>query len=170
MCGFLGWFSTSPDATAPADASRFATVLDRIRHRVPDDAGVESGPGSWMGFRRLSILDLSLLLGEKSRVDQMDLLPPWIYDDRKKKTFTLPLLRWLRETMWKDRVQSVLRSQACRERGWFVPHETESHHRALSSLAESGKRIFVYSQRVWPLFVLESRAQRHLDAPPPEKP
>jgi len=93
-----------------------------------------------------------------------DALPPWIYDDRKKKTFTLPLMRWLREPIWKDRVHAVLSSKACRERGWFDPGEVESHLRAFYSFAEAGKRIFVYSQRVWQLFVLESWAQRHLDA------
>jgi len=59
MCGFLGWFSKLSDAPLPAEAARFAAALDLIRHRGPDDAGVESGPGWWMGFRRLSILDLS---------------------------------------------------------------------------------------------------------------
>ena len=56
MCGFLGWFSKSPGAQPPV---HLHAALDRIRHRGPDDAGIESGPGWWMGFRRLSILDLS---------------------------------------------------------------------------------------------------------------
>lgn len=92
-----------------------------------------------------------------------DVLPPWIYDDRKKKTFTLPLMRWLREPIWRDRVQDVLGSKACRDRGWFDSREVASHLGAFFSLADSGKRTFVYSQRVWQLFVLESWAQRHLD-------
>jgi len=113
----------------------------------------------------------SLKLGAKSgklilREAFKDLLPPWIYDDRKKKTFTLPLMRWLREPIWKDRVHAVLGSQACRDRGWFDPREVEAHLRAFYSLAESGKRIFPYSQRVWQLFVLESWAQHHLDRTP----
>lgn len=99
-----------------------------------------------------------------------DVLPPWIYDDRKKKTFTLPLMRWLREPLWKNRVQDVLGSKACRERGWFYPSEVEAHLRAFYSLADSGKRTFVYSQRVWQLFVLESWAQRHLAPAQPENP
>jgi asparagine synthase (glutamine-hydrolysing) len=114
-----------------------------------------------------------LKLGAKSgklilREAFKDLLPPWIYDDRKKKTFTLPLMRWLREPIWKDRVHAVLGSQACRDRGWFDPRETESHLRAFYSLTESGKRISPYSQRVWQMFVLESWAQQHLDSVPGE--
>ena len=93
-----------------------------------------------------------------------DVLPPWIYDDRKKKTFTLPLMRWLREPQWRDRVRDTLGSQACRGRGWCDPRETESHLDAFYGLADSGKRTFNYSQRVWQLFVLESWAQRHVDA------
>ena len=109
-----------------------------------------------------------LKLGAKSgkvilREAFKDALPPWIYGDRKKKTFTLPLMRWLREPTWKDRVHDVLGSRACRDRGWLDSREVESHLCAFYSLAESGRRIFVYSQRVWQLFVLESWAQRHLD-------
>jgi hypothetical protein len=77
-------------------------------------------------------------------------------------------MRWLREPIWKDRVHAVLGSQACRDRGWFDPRETESHLRAFYSLTESGKRIFPYSQRVWQMFVLESWAQQHLDSVPGE--
>ncbi|MEQ1850407.1 MAG: asparagine synthase (glutamine-hydrolyzing) [Chthoniobacteraceae bacterium] len=110
-----------------------------------------------------------LKLGAKSgklilREAFRDVLPPWIYDDRKKKTFTLPLMRWLREPIWKDRVHDVLGSTACKDRGWFDPKEVESHLGAFHSLEESGKRVFVYSQRVWQMFVLESWAQRHLDS------
>jgi len=112
-----------------------------------------------------------LKLGAKSgklilREAFRDLLPPWIYDDRKKKTFTLPLMRWLREPHWRDRVRDTLGSQACRERGWCNPHEVQAHLDAFYALADSGKRIFNYSQRVWQMFVLESWAQRHLDSAP----
>jgi asparagine synthase (glutamine-hydrolysing) len=34
-------------------------MVEQLRHRGPDDAGIESGDGWELGFRRLSILDLS---------------------------------------------------------------------------------------------------------------
>lgn len=55
MCGFTG---------AVGDGARNASALtrqglERIRHRGPDDEGLESGPWWTLGFRRLSILDLT---------------------------------------------------------------------------------------------------------------
>jgi len=61
MCGFAGILG----ATAPADAltDRTARMIAPIRHRGPDDEGIwVDGPaGVALGFRRLSIIDLSPL-------------------------------------------------------------------------------------------------------------
>jgi asparagine synthase (glutamine-hydrolysing) len=58
MCGLTGFWSADPIDDAPAILRRMAGA---IRHRGPDDEGywwdAESGLG--LGFRRLSILDLS---------------------------------------------------------------------------------------------------------------
>lgn len=57
MCGLFGWFGESPDPTGKS-----VEALSRIlQHRGPDDQGYEQGPGWGLGFRRLSILDLSPL-------------------------------------------------------------------------------------------------------------
>ncbi len=57
MCGLFGWFGEKP-----CRADEQVGVLSRLlQHRGPDDAGYESGAGWGLGFRRLSILDLSPL-------------------------------------------------------------------------------------------------------------
>lgn len=60
MCGFCGFITTDTSVlrSAHAEASRMALS---IRHRGPDDAGAWADPvhGIALGFRRLSILDLS---------------------------------------------------------------------------------------------------------------
>jgi asparagine synthase (glutamine-hydrolysing) len=60
MCGFSGFLTTDDRilARAEAEASRMALA---IQHRGPDDAGAwaDATAGIALGFRRLSILDLS---------------------------------------------------------------------------------------------------------------
>jgi asparagine synthase (glutamine-hydrolysing) len=57
MCGIFGWVGEAPEGV-----NEHVSVLSRmLQHRGPDDAGYESGPGWGLGFRRLSILDLSPL-------------------------------------------------------------------------------------------------------------
>lgn len=57
MCGICGWFGEAP----AAPQALFATQSKLLHHRGPDDAGLNYGPGWGLGFRRLSILDLSPL-------------------------------------------------------------------------------------------------------------
>lgn len=57
MCGICGWFGPHLEGT-PEILERVAGLL---RHRGPDDQGFEEGSGWGLGFRRLSILDLSPL-------------------------------------------------------------------------------------------------------------
>lgn len=52
MCGFLTWFGCRPVERV------LEAGLESIVHRGPDDSGVEADDFAWMGFRRLSILDL----------------------------------------------------------------------------------------------------------------
>jgi asparagine synthetase B (glutamine-hydrolysing) len=40
-------------------------MVEQLRHRGPDDAGIAGGEGWELGFRRLSILDLSPLKCQK---------------------------------------------------------------------------------------------------------
>ena len=60
MCGFTGFITTDNSVLTQAEATVKKMAL-AIQHRGPDDAGVwfEASSGIALGFRRLSILDLS---------------------------------------------------------------------------------------------------------------
>ena len=58
MCGIAGCLALALEADP--DQAWLARALDRICHRGPDDDGVYTDPDVALGFRRLSILDLSL--------------------------------------------------------------------------------------------------------------
>jgi asparagine synthase (glutamine-hydrolysing) len=55
MCGIFGWFGSPPEK--PLELGETVSLL--LRHRGPNDRGFEQGPGWGLGFRRLSILDLT---------------------------------------------------------------------------------------------------------------
>lgn len=57
MCGIFGYIGFSPDSLEEI----VVRISSLLRHRGPDDYGFESGDGWGLGFRRLSILDLSEL-------------------------------------------------------------------------------------------------------------
>ena len=58
MCGICGWLGDGP--SEPTTAAQLFDVQSRLlQHRGPDDQGLEHGPGWGLGFRRLSIVDLS---------------------------------------------------------------------------------------------------------------
>ncbi|MBA3765892.1 MAG: hypothetical protein H0W99_02675 [Acidobacteria bacterium] len=63
MCGICGVWEYGAAATAPARVERalIERMRDQMTHRGPDDAGeliFDEGRGG-LGFRRLSIIDLS---------------------------------------------------------------------------------------------------------------
>lgn len=90
-----------------------------------------------------------------------DLLPSHIYDDRQKKTFTLPLMKWMRTPRWRARIEDTLYSTACRQRGWLQPREVERLCSAYFSSSVETKRGWSLSQRVWVMYVLEAWAQKN---------
>jgi asparagine synthase (glutamine-hydrolysing) len=57
MCGFVALID--PSAAAFDSKARVARMLGTIAHRGPDDSGTHGDGPVWLGFRRLSILDLS---------------------------------------------------------------------------------------------------------------
>jgi asparagine synthase (glutamine-hydrolysing) len=57
MCGICGWLGPY----FPQAQRETARMAGPLHHRGPDDQGVEHGSGWCLGFRRLSILDLSPL-------------------------------------------------------------------------------------------------------------
>ncbi len=89
-----------------------------------------------------------------------DLLPPHIYADRQKKTFTLPLMKWMRTPRWRQRIEDTLFSSTCRQRGWLVRREAERLCRDYFQSSVETKRGWQLSQRVWVMYVLEAWAQK----------
>lgn len=60
MCGLVGWVADSAVAAAQAPpAAQVRAAMDAIVHRGPDDQGIFVDPAVALGFRRLSILDLT---------------------------------------------------------------------------------------------------------------
>ena len=57
MCGIAGKFNF--DADRPIDRDRLTAMTAVITHRGPDSDGFYTNPGIGLGFRRLSIIDLS---------------------------------------------------------------------------------------------------------------
>ncbi len=60
MCGIAGFVTTAADNPSP-ELSRdlLRRMLDRIRHRGPDDSGIYADGRAFLGHRRLSIVDVS---------------------------------------------------------------------------------------------------------------
>lgn len=87
-----------------------------------------------------------------------DLLPEWIAKDTQKKTFTLPLMKWMRQPRWRERITDTLTSSAARGRGWLDSKEVERHLDRYYGSTVEDKRIWRLSQTVWLMFVLESWA------------
>jgi len=61
MCGFAGFLNPLKDQTTDWYETHVKKITDAIRHRGPDDDGyfIDASQGIALGFRRLSILDLS---------------------------------------------------------------------------------------------------------------
>jgi asparagine synthase (glutamine-hydrolysing) len=57
MCGICGAVWTDPNGTLSAESLK--TMMDRLVHRGPDDAGEYRDNHAALGFRRLSIIDLA---------------------------------------------------------------------------------------------------------------
>lgn len=92
-----------------------------------------------------------------------DILPEWIAQDTRKKTFTLPLMKWMRDEAWKERISDTLHSHKCRERGLMNPKVVLKHLDAYYRTDVSDKRAWRLSQSVWLMFVLESWVARQAE-------
>lgn len=97
-----------------------------------------------------------------------DLLPLWIKAERRKKTFTLPLMKWLRAPSWRNRIDMTLRSpnSYIREAGGGT--ELDSHLSEFYNGTGNDKSNWLGSQRVWQALVFEEwcalRKKRAADA------
>lgn len=92
-----------------------------------------------------------------------EMLPPQIYDDRRKKTFTLPLMKWMRLPKWQERIRDTLGSQRCRDRGWMDEAQKARICDTYFSSSVESTAAWPLSQRVWMLYVLEEWARRYHD-------
>jgi len=70
MCGIAGF--VHPEGPSPADPRILARMVRSLAHRGPDDEGLWSGEGAFLGHRRLSVIDLEgghqPMTGEDGRV------------------------------------------------------------------------------------------------------
>jgi asparagine synthase (glutamine-hydrolysing) len=57
MCGICGAVWSDPDRALTAESLQ--SMMDRLVHRGPDDAGAYRDNHAALGFRRLSIIDLA---------------------------------------------------------------------------------------------------------------
>ena len=57
MCGFVGYLPGTNRAYN--DETLIQEMMDTIRHRGPDSGGYHGAEGAVLGFRRLTIIDLS---------------------------------------------------------------------------------------------------------------
>ena len=57
MCGIAGYFALTPRPLAPRGV--LERMVEAVRHRGPDDAGIYLDRRAGLGHRRLSIIDLS---------------------------------------------------------------------------------------------------------------
>src|SRR6267378_106542 len=57
MCGIAGYFALTPRSLAPREV--LGRMVEAVRHRGPDDAGIYYDGRAALGHRRLSIIDLS---------------------------------------------------------------------------------------------------------------
>ena len=55
MCGLAG---LARAVVTPEDTATVERMCERIRHRGPDDVGVQTCPGAVLGLARLSIIDV----------------------------------------------------------------------------------------------------------------
>ena len=57
MCGIAGFFALQPRPLAPRAV--LERMVEAVRHRGPDDAGIYLDSRAALGHRRLSIIDLA---------------------------------------------------------------------------------------------------------------
>ena len=85
-----------------------------------------------------------------------DLLPEWIANDRKKKTFTLPLMKWLRSPAWQERIRDTVMCSDARINQWMDGQEVKRCVERYYASSTNTKQVWHLSQPVWMLLVLES--------------
>ena len=106
---------------------------------------------------------LDLRLGKKVlRSAFADMLPNHIRDDSHKKTFTLPMMKWLQHPKLKQRVHDVVLNPHALILNYLDKSFIQNTIKAQESTTATDTSLWNVSQRVWMLIVLESWLQRNL--------
>ncbi len=93
-----------------------------------------------------------------------DLLPPWIAQDTQKKTFTLPLMKWMRQPKWRARIHDTVLSSSARLNEHLAPREVRRLVERYESASGNSKASWHLSQPVWMLLVLEAWLRKNVAA------
>jgi len=93
-----------------------------------------------------------------------DLLPQWIAKDAQKKTFTLPLMKWMRQPKWRERIHDTVLNPSARLNDHLDAREVRHLVEKFESHADSSKASWHLSQPVWMLLVLESWLRKNVGA------
>lgn len=90
-----------------------------------------------------------------------DLLPEWIAKDTQKKTFTLPLMKWMQQPRWKQRIHDTVLSSSAKLNAHLDPAAVRGLVARYESQSGNSKASWHLSQPVWMLLVLEAWLQRN---------
>jgi asparagine synthase (glutamine-hydrolysing) len=143
MCGFLG--------------DDFTSMAHSLELRVPlVDWQIFDLAGRLPGVYKLDLLGGKRVL--RSAFD--DLMPPWIRQDQRKKTFTLPLMKWLRHSLWAARVYDVLVTPQALLTQWLDPKAVKKVVEAYYHSSATTKHVWHLGQPVSMLLILESWLQQ----------
>ncbi len=94
-----------------------------------------------------------------------DMLPPWIINDKKKKTFVIPLMKWLREEPWRSRIVDTLTANRSAISAYLDRKEMQRQIDTYLRKASESRIGYLTSHRVWLMFVLESWINAKLHSP-----
>lgn len=99
-----------------------------------------------------------------------EILPEWVNHEKRKKTFTLPLMKWLRSPHWQQLIQSTLHAGSTIGQ-YGGMQEIQKIMGAYSTSAAADKSNWLVTQRLWLLLIFEAwcsrRRERAASAPKP---
>lgn len=84
-----------------------------------------------------------------------DILPSHITQDTRKKGFNLPMMKWLKQPMWKERIQDTLNSKNLAIENFCHRDEILNIVNKYYNNPSTSKLAFSYYQRLWLCFILE---------------
>lgn len=92
-----------------------------------------------------------------------DILPPWILEENRKKTFTLPKGLWMKEPRWSLRIKGALLDRRFIDRGIITPEVVQGYLSSFYTEKDGSDLSYYLSQKIWMLFILEEWLRAHVD-------